>query len=129
VYSQVKKSKRKHESGSAVEPVITSKKQNQSVVEETSEEGIDYKPQGWISSLFVNNPDIPAVAHRAVKPVSEPVFSSQNFKDLPVHPFTVSCASAVFYRRLAFGQMDAFLCIKTIRAFQNNHLHSRNRIV
>jgi hypothetical protein len=113
VYSQAKKSKRKHEGTSAVESAIASKKQKQSVVEKTAEESVDYKPQGWISSLFVNNPDIPAFAHRVVKPVSEPVFSSQNFKDLPVHPFTVSDAGAVLCGRLGFRQMGAFLCLKT----------------
>ncbi|XP_069676917.1 ATP-dependent DNA helicase DDX31 isoform X2 [Periplaneta americana] len=48
------------------------------------------KPRGRISSLFGNNPDIPVFAHRVVKPVLEPLFSSQNFGDLPIHPFTVS---------------------------------------
>jgi hypothetical protein len=62
------------------------------VVDEADEESAECKQQGWISSLFVNNPDIPAFAHRVVKPVAEPVFSSQEFKDLPIHPFTVSAA-------------------------------------
>jgi hypothetical protein len=74
----------------AVEPAVTSERQRQSVTEETAEEGTDFKPQGWISSLFVNNPDIPVFAHHVVKPISEPVFSSQNFRDLPIHPFMVS---------------------------------------
>ncbi|KAJ9596853.1 hypothetical protein L9F63_012109, partial [Diploptera punctata] len=46
--------------------------------------------RGRISSLFLKNPEIPKFATRAVKPVSEPVFSSQPFKDLALHPFTVS---------------------------------------
>lgn len=46
--------------------------------------------QGRISSLFAKNPEIPRYTSRAVRPVCEPVFSSQLFKDLPLHPFTVS---------------------------------------
>lgn len=85
-----KKLKRKHEGTHVIEPAFTSKRRKDSVVDKVDEESAECKPQGWISSLFVNNPDIPAVAHRVVNPVSEPVFSSQKFKDLPVHPFTVS---------------------------------------
>ncbi|PNF16318.1 hypothetical protein B7P43_G10839 [Cryptotermes secundus] len=80
-----KRKRRRH-----VEPAVTSERQEQSVTEETAEEGPDCKPQGCISSLFVNNPDIPVFAHHVVKPVSEPVFSSQNFRDLPIHPFMIS---------------------------------------
>jgi hypothetical protein len=64
---------------------VAAERQKLSVTEDAH-----FKPQGWVSSLFVNNPDIPVVAHHAVKPVSEPIFSSQNFTDLPLHPFTVS---------------------------------------
>jgi ATP-dependent RNA helicase DDX31/DBP7 len=62
------------------------------VADEIDEAIGDYKPQGRISSLFFNNPEIPAFAHRVVNPVSEPVFTSQKFKDLPIHPFMVSDA-------------------------------------
>lgn len=85
-----KKFKRKHEGTRAIEPAVTSKRLKQSVVDEIDEESGECKPEGWSSSLFVNNPDIPAFAHRVVNPVSEPVFSSQKFKDLPIHPFMVS---------------------------------------
>ncbi|XP_063235880.1 probable ATP-dependent RNA helicase DDX31 [Bacillus rossius redtenbacheri] len=43
-----------------------------------------------ISSLFGNNPDIPHFPHRVVYPVDEPMFSSDNFADLKLHPYTVS---------------------------------------
>ncbi|PSN52014.1 putative ATP-dependent RNA helicase DDX31 [Blattella germanica] len=46
--------------------------------------------QGVISSLFGRNPEIPSFASRAVKPKSEPVFSTSDFKELTLHPFTVS---------------------------------------
>ena len=94
--------KRKHEGTQVIEPAITSKRLKESVVDEVDEESAECKPQGWISSLFVNNPDIPAVAHRVVKPVSEPVFSSQEFKDLPIHPFTVSEALCYFLQVQSF---------------------------
>jgi hypothetical protein len=92
MYLQRKKSKRKCEGTNVVELAVTSKRQKQSVIEDTAEESRDHRPEGWISSLFVNNPDIPVFAHRVVKPVSEPVFSSQNFRDLPIHPFMVGDA-------------------------------------
>jgi hypothetical protein len=74
----------------AVDAAVASERQKLSAAEEAAKEGADIRPQGWVSSLFVNNPDIPAFAHQAVKPVAEPIFSSQNFRDLPIHPFTVS---------------------------------------
>lgn len=85
-----RKRRRRHAETRAVEPSVASAGQERSVTEGTGEEGADCKPQGWISSLFVNNPDIPVFAHHVVKPISEPVFSSQNFRDLPIHPFTIS---------------------------------------
>jgi ATP-dependent RNA helicase DDX31/DBP7 len=102
VCSQEKKSKRKYEGTSAVEPVLASKRQKQSEKKKKSEESVEYRPEGFISSLFFNNPDIPAFARRVVKPVSEPVFSSQNFRDLPIHRFTVSDANAFLCRRIVF---------------------------
>jgi len=43
-----------------------------------------------ISSLFGNNPDIPNIGQRFVKPVNEPVFTKVTFADLNIHPFMVS---------------------------------------
>lgn len=42
-----------------------------------------------ITSLFGNNPEIPNIPHRAVKPVKEAVFSESSFKDLEIHPYMV----------------------------------------
>lgn len=84
--------KRKHEGTHVTKPAVTSNRLQQFVVDEVDEESAECKRQGWISSLFVNNPDIPAFAHRVVNPVAEPVFSSQEFKDLPIHRFMVSAA-------------------------------------
>ncbi|KAJ2946556.1 hypothetical protein O0L34_g12610 [Tuta absoluta] len=45
---------------------------------------------GWISSLFKNNPDVPKVGQRAVKPIVEKVFSLETFADLDIHPHSVA---------------------------------------
>ncbi|KAI4477331.1 hypothetical protein M0804_012921 [Polistes exclamans] len=50
-----------------------------------------YKNQtGKSSSLFKNNPEVPNIGQRLVKPISETVFTKINFSDLNVHPFMVS---------------------------------------
>ncbi|KAG7202034.1 hypothetical protein KM043_004718 [Ampulex compressa] len=48
------------------------------------------KQGGKISSLFGNNPEVPNIGQRLVKPINEPVFTKLNFTDLNVHPFMVS---------------------------------------
>lgn len=48
-----------------------------------------HKAGGKISSLFGNNPDVPTIGQRLVKPVDEPVFTKITFADLNVHPFMV----------------------------------------
>lgn len=48
-----------------------------------------HKTGGKISSLFGNNPDVPTIGQRSVKPVDEPVFTEITFADLDVHPFMV----------------------------------------
>lgn len=45
---------------------------------------------GKISSLFGNNPDIPNIGQRLVKPVDEKVFTAEKFSDLNIHAFSVS---------------------------------------
>lgn len=45
---------------------------------------------GKISSLFGNNPEIPSIGQRLVKPVNEKVFTAEKFSDLNVHAFSVS---------------------------------------
>lgn len=45
---------------------------------------------GWISSLFKNNPDVPRMGQRAVKPVTEKVFAGTTFSDLDIHPHSVA---------------------------------------
>lgn len=53
---------------------------------------VKQKPRsgGWISSLFKNNPEVPRVGQRAVKPLVEKVFSGNNFSDLNIHPHSVA---------------------------------------
>lgn len=46
--------------------------------------------KGKISSLFGNNPDVPTIGQRFVKPVNETVFTEITFADLNIHPFMVS---------------------------------------
>ncbi|XP_052753702.1 LOW QUALITY PROTEIN: probable ATP-dependent RNA helicase CG8611, partial [Galleria mellonella] len=45
---------------------------------------------GWISSLFKNNPDVPRIGQRAVKPLTEKVFAGTTFTDLDIHPHSVA---------------------------------------
>ncbi|XP_015607952.1 probable ATP-dependent RNA helicase CG8611 [Cephus cinctus] len=45
---------------------------------------------GRYFSLFSNNPEMPNIGQRFVKPVNEPVFTGTKFDDLDIHPFTVS---------------------------------------
>ncbi|XP_034950923.1 probable ATP-dependent RNA helicase CG8611 isoform X2 [Chelonus insularis] len=49
-----------------------------------------YRPSGKISSLFGNNPEIPRIGQRFVKPVHEPVFTKVDFADLGIHPYMIS---------------------------------------
>lgn len=49
-----------------------------------------HKTGGKISSLFGNNPDVPTIGQRSVKPVDEPIFTEITFADLNVHPFMIS---------------------------------------
>ncbi|CAG5041997.1 unnamed protein product [Parnassius apollo] len=53
---------------------------------------IKQKPRsgGWISSLFKNNPDVPRIGQKAVKPIVEKVFTGQTFLDLDLHPHSVA---------------------------------------
>ncbi|KYM98271.1 PREDICTED: probable ATP-dependent RNA helicase DDX31 [Cyphomyrmex costatus] len=41
-------------------------------------------------SLFRNNPDVPTIGQRFVKPVNEPVFTEITFADLNIHPYMIS---------------------------------------
>lgn len=43
-----------------------------------------------IAALFKNNPEIPKIGQRHVKPVDEKLFSGKNFADLNIHPFNVA---------------------------------------
>lgn len=45
---------------------------------------------GWISSLFKNNPQVPRIGQRAVKPIVEKVFAGKTFSDLDLHPHSVA---------------------------------------
>jgi len=49
-----------------------------------------HRINGKSSSLFGNNPDIPIIGQRFVKPVDEPIFTKITFADLNIHPFMVS---------------------------------------
>lgn len=49
-----------------------------------------HKAGGKISSLFGNNPDVPTIGQRLVKPVDEPVFTKITFADLNIHPYMVN---------------------------------------
>ncbi|CAH0747559.1 unnamed protein product [Diatraea saccharalis] len=44
----------------------------------------------WISSLFKNNPEVPKIGQRAVKPLVEKVFAGKTFTDLNIHPHSVA---------------------------------------
>jgi len=49
-----------------------------------------HRASGKMSSLFGNNPDVPTIGQRFVKPVNEPVFTEITFADLNIHPYMVS---------------------------------------
>lgn len=44
---------------------------------------------GKTSSLFGNNPEIPKIGQRLVKPIKEEIFSGSKFSDLPIHPHSI----------------------------------------
>lgn len=44
---------------------------------------------GKVSSLFGNNPEIPSMGQRLVKPINEAVFSGTKFTDFDLHAFMV----------------------------------------
>ncbi|XP_047541980.1 probable ATP-dependent RNA helicase DDX31 [Vanessa atalanta] len=44
----------------------------------------------WISSLFKNNPEVPKMGQKAVKPLVEKVFAGKTFADLNIHPHSVA---------------------------------------
>ncbi|XP_011637904.1 probable ATP-dependent RNA helicase DDX31 [Pogonomyrmex barbatus] len=51
---------------------------------------LTHRGSGKISSLFGNNPDVPTIGQRFVKPVNEPVFTEITFADLNIHPYMIS---------------------------------------
>lgn len=53
---------------------------------------VKQKPRNgpWISSLFKNNPDVPKIGQKAVKPVMERVFAGKTFSDLNIHPHSIA---------------------------------------
>lgn len=48
------------------------------------------KASGKISSLFGNNPEVPNIGQRLVKPVNETVFSKTTFEELGIHSYSIS---------------------------------------
>lgn len=53
---------------------------------------IKQKPRSgaWISSLFKNNPEVPKMGQKAVKPLVEKVFAGKTFSDLTIHPHSIA---------------------------------------
>ncbi|XP_045760324.1 probable ATP-dependent RNA helicase CG8611 [Maniola jurtina] len=53
---------------------------------------IKQKPRSgpWISSLFKNNPEVPKMGQKAVKPLVEKVFAGKTFSDLNIHPHSIA---------------------------------------
>ncbi|KAG5342567.1 Y8611 helicase, partial [Acromyrmex charruanus] len=49
-----------------------------------------HRASGKMSSLFGNNPDVPTIGQRFIKPVNEPVFTEITFADLNIHPYMIS---------------------------------------
>lgn len=66
-----------------------------------------HKAGGKISSLFGNNPDVPTIGQRIVKPVDEPVFTKITFADLDIHPYMVNTYIQSIFK-------DENFCIKVI---------------
>ncbi|KAL0276008.1 UNVERIFIED_CONTAM: hypothetical protein PYX00_003695 [Menopon gallinae] len=66
----------------------TKKKKKGTFVHDKFHSNVNQAP-GRHTSLFGNNPEIPQIPHKAVKPLKEPVFSSLCFKDMSLHPYMV----------------------------------------
>lgn len=45
--------------------------------------------QSKISSLFGNNPEVPTVGQRLIKPITENVFCGKQISSLPIHPHSI----------------------------------------
>lgn len=66
---------------------------NDNIRESDKTSRLSHRAGGKISSLFGNNPHIPTIGQRFIKPVNESIFTEITFEDLNIHPFMVS----VFY--------------------------------
>lgn len=59
-----------------------------------------------ISSLFRHNPDIPSVQSSHVQQVREDLFSSDSFKDTPLHPYMVTNLEKLGFTMMTAIQQD-----------------------
>ncbi|KAL0113247.1 hypothetical protein PUN28_012416 [Cardiocondyla obscurior] len=66
------------------------RKHKENILNKDKELDKSVKLGGKVSSLFGNNPDVPTIGQRLVKPVNEPIFTKINFADLNIHPFMIS---------------------------------------
>ncbi|XP_078044649.1 ATP-dependent DNA helicase DDX31 [Augochlora pura] len=94
----IKKKRKLKESNKSISMINKEKKGKKKNVEastskfHTDEKGANafHRTTGKVSSLFGHNPDIPNIGQRLVKPINEPVFAGTTFRDLNIHPFTIS---------------------------------------
>lgn len=73
-----------------ISPVISTndfKKKKENPLKKTKHVDKGYKPKH--SSLFGNNPEVPKMGQRLVKPVQETVFTGASFESLDIHPHCV----------------------------------------
>ncbi|ROT70695.1 putative ATP-dependent RNA helicase [Penaeus vannamei] len=66
---------------------------------------------GYTSSLFYGNPDIPAIPQTDVKPVSEKVFSEESFTTLDIAPQLVSTLEKLGFRSMTTVQQKSMPAI------------------
>ncbi|XP_047493925.1 probable ATP-dependent RNA helicase DDX31 [Penaeus chinensis] len=66
---------------------------------------------GYTSSLFYGNPDIPAIPQTDVKPVSEKVFSEESFSTLDIAPQLVSTLEKLGFRSMTTVQQKSMPAI------------------
>ncbi|XP_042887829.1 probable ATP-dependent RNA helicase DDX31 isoform X2 [Penaeus japonicus] len=65
------------------------------------------RKDGYTSSLFYGNPDIPNIPQTDVKPVSEKVFSEESFSTLDIAPQLVSALEKLGFRSMTTVQQKS----------------------
>ncbi|XP_014223293.1 probable ATP-dependent RNA helicase DDX31 [Trichogramma pretiosum] len=82
--------KRKFGTDSAKRPFEKFNDKTRSDVHASDQNSKLHSKSGKISSLFGNNPIVPHIGQRFVRPIDEKVFTAEKFSDLNIHPHAVA---------------------------------------